>query len=168
MADGLIDIIQPRLPIIHKVEDKTRNNYRWIKVYDMRDDLNGYWNIPFQNPNVKGVNLLEVIGNKVNLKAEKKIDKEFNFEHANKVIFRNIRYVALKFYRIWISKIKLKQLRRENCAIKIQCMYRCYKSIKIAEKLVEKAKLEARESAANLIQAAYQTWKLRNFIFIKE
>jgi len=90
MADGLIDIIQPRLPKMKKINKKSKE-YQWMKIYDMREELKGHLNIESQCYNIKGNSLLEVIGTKLNLKTDKRIDKEFGIIKASEVFNRNIR-----------------------------------------------------------------------------
>jgi len=92
MANGLIDIIEPRLPVNTETKVKQDEKYKWIKIYDMRDDVGGNWYTPFQNLNNKSGTALEIIGNKINLKTDRRIDKEFAILHANNVISRVIRY----------------------------------------------------------------------------
>lgn len=90
MADGLIDIIQPRLPINTGAQVERSDSYRWIKIYDMKDDVGGTWSTSSQNPNAKG-GTLEVTGSKLNLKADKKVDKEFAIVYATTVVSRTVR-----------------------------------------------------------------------------
>ena len=83
MADGLLDIIGPRLPLY--CEYKRNEEYKWIKVYDMRDE--GNCNIPLRD--MKS-NVIELFGYKLN-KFNKKIDKKFCLLEAEEIIARNLK-----------------------------------------------------------------------------
>jgi len=83
MADGLLDIIGPRLPLYS--ECKRNEEYKWIKIYDMRDEGNCY--IPLRDMNS---NVIEVVGNKLN-KFNKKIDRRFCLLEAEEIIARNLK-----------------------------------------------------------------------------
>jgi len=89
MADGLIDILQPRLPLVSNIV-RTNDKYKWIKIYDMRDTVNSNWTSPTHNTNNNSV--FEVKGNKANLKVEKLIEREYMMKTASIVLQRNVRY----------------------------------------------------------------------------
>eukprot|EP00826_Nyctotherus_ovalis_P038044 TRINITY_DN3530_c0_g1_i1.p1 TRINITY_DN3530_c0_g1~~TRINITY_DN3530_c0_g1_i1.p1 ORF type:complete len:285 (+),score=72.26 TRINITY_DN3530_c0_g1_i1:73-927(+) len=90
MADGLLDIIQPRLNRCAKTSVRS-SEYHWVKIYDMREELRGQLSIESQCFDLKGNNLLEVVGTKLNLRIDKKIDKEFRIVHAIETLSRNVR-----------------------------------------------------------------------------
>jgi len=81
MAEGLLDIIQSRLSVSRVRRESME--YEWVKIYE---GVKG-------NGNVIGINSgLEVCGNKLNIRTEKKIDKELILTSALRVIERFIRY----------------------------------------------------------------------------
>ena len=88
MADSMMDLLDPRLPEGKKYINAEFGDYKWIKVYDMRDDMNGNWFVPMQNPNI---NTMELYGDKVNMKADKKSERQFERGLAIKVLSRNVR-----------------------------------------------------------------------------
>jgi len=95
MSDGLLDLIEPRLPV--EKGSKTQaspSNYKWVKIYDMRDEVNGNWTVPTQSPisNPNAIPDLEVWGAKLNWKLDKKIDKTFSVKYAAELICKFARY----------------------------------------------------------------------------
>ena len=87
MADGLIDIIQSRLP--QTAVQATGNDNKWVKIYDMKNEIGIYNTIPWQN--TAGVNELEVFGEKFNVKNERRIHRRLCDTFAAAIINRNIR-----------------------------------------------------------------------------
>jgi len=65
---------------------------------------------------------------------------------------------------MWVAKRRFKKLKEERNAIKLQCMYRCYKARHIIKKLMEEKKDKIKKEAANLIGAAYLNWKIKKEI----
>lgn len=95
MANGLIDLITPRLPTLNeKATSKelsksmdTNKLYDWIKVCDMREEVG----TNVQHNNVGSGSDLQVNGESANIKFEKKIDRYFLIESAAACINRNIK-----------------------------------------------------------------------------
>lgn len=58
-------------------------------MYDMREELRGQLGIESQCFDIKGNNLLEVVGAKVDLRMDKKIDREFRIVYAVEILSRN-------------------------------------------------------------------------------
>ena len=126
MADGLLDLILYRLPDVMSQGELSRatkpmkSEYTWIKICDMKEELGG--DFPVQgssniNPNgivTTGTTTikLELTGQKANKKIEKKWDQCYFKNHAAALINKNI--------RMWLGKIKLKNLKRTKFAGKIQ------------------------------------------------
>lgn len=89
MAHGMLDVLQPRLPLARgKSEDS--GECRWIKVCDMRDDS---WSVACHSVGVSSG--MEVRGTKASLRVEKMIEREFVVRVACEIIQRNARYVCL-------------------------------------------------------------------------
>jgi len=123
MADGLIEILYPRLPSISNSNNKIDKNndrlimsaslekhytesnsikntseiqskYKWIKIHDMRNEL-GMWNAPFWS----NISDLEIEGRKYNIKQERKWMRKLYGNAAIKIIQRNVRK--------WLAKIHI-------------------------------------------------------------
>jgi hypothetical protein len=98
MADGIINLIAPRLPIEIPINEKDLKHH-WIKIYDQANEFD------FKQP-AKDVSKLDIKGNAVNLKIEKMIDTNFLKKQS-----------ALKIqsaYRGHVAKLKYKNIKRHK------------------------------------------------------
>ena len=75
MADGLINIIQDRLPY-ELIKTAHNDKYKWIKIHDMSDGPI----TPYYVKNISDNSSMEILGEKANVKLMRKIDnKSFVF-----------------------------------------------------------------------------------------
>ncbi len=94
----MLELIEPRLPCVaaasavrKSAEPTSEKLYKWVKIYDMRDEVNGIWSVPAPNPSTNSAAGpdLEIWGSKVVAKTEKRIDKVFTLTYAADVLQRN-------------------------------------------------------------------------------
>jgi hypothetical protein len=131
MGKGLIDILAPRLPDIGidaEMENEKVQEDRWVKIYDMRNNMKytthlnesnivaekykSDWNKnanPLPNPLI---NQLCIVGEKVNIKYEKKLDQSF-FKMQSAAFVNRV-------YRGYLGRKKARQLKFHDKAIFIQ------------------------------------------------
>ncbi len=86
MADGLIDIIRPRLLAVS--DEHIKNDaceYKWVKVCDDKADAANGATTP-------RVAELEVLGSRLNLRRERKLTRRLCGEFAATIISKNVRY----------------------------------------------------------------------------
>ena len=143
MADGLISVICPKLPIDISNLSSENNQYKWVKIYDMREDIGQPINCPWNNNNNNnsGNNELEVVGKIFGFKVEKQITKLFFKEKAASLINKAIRK--------WIAINKIANIKRDRNIIMIQCMFRCFKARKKVKKLRVEKNSQKRSIGAN-------------------
>jgi len=82
MADGLIGVIRDRLPL-NKMEIIEEKKHKWIKIYDMREEY-------VDNPR-RVISEMEVVGQRISLKKERKKEKQLFGAYAAIIIQKNIR-----------------------------------------------------------------------------
>ncbi len=94
MSDGIIELVEPRLPPVADPTIQTHlpSPYRWIKIYDMREELCHSLVVAYQNS--KGNPEIEICGRKVNVKAERRVEKAISASWAIPIIQRNIRFAS--------------------------------------------------------------------------
>ncbi len=93
MADGIIELVGPRLPPTQtaaQIQPLAHPTYRWIKVFDMREELRGCMAVAYQNS--KGTPELELAGKKINVRTERRSERILAADWAALVIQKNARY----------------------------------------------------------------------------
>ena len=88
MADGMIDIIEPRLPINTSKSSSKERKYKWIKIYEREEDL--------CNIMRGGFGEVEIVGRKIHYFHEKKHHREICGDYAAVIIQRNVRMWLFK------------------------------------------------------------------------
>lgn len=92
MAEGLIDIIEPKLPKIPKskeIEKNKNEEFTWKLIYDQRNDMN---HICSHKKKTQAMNdNIEVIGNQINIRSLKKVEKIFLIAQSARLINKFVR-----------------------------------------------------------------------------
>lgn len=165
MAEGMIEIIEPRLPTISRgiMPDIIKSEYKWVKICDSREDACA---LPSQISNV--TNELQIYGDKILPKDVKKYDRNFLEVQASSIINRNVRYFYQSYAdRMWLAKLKIRYICKNRNAMKIQCLFRVYKSKKALKMLCRDNVIKLRVSAVVTIQKAFRDWQKRKKTSIK-